>query len=176
MDNEVFVFEDFLDLKSCESFFVRIHDHWREHRHEENDGLWRNKSINITNEPITEHVKQFLEKKFNIKLTCQSTNLCTWPKDTWSELHIHTENDRQTTDFNSVLYLNDNFEGGEFYTNQGFELKPKPGTLTFFNGQKIWHGVRTIKDYDRFNIVFWWTNTQFNLCENNNENTLLANL
>ena len=54
------------------------------------------------------------------------------------------------------LYLNDDFEGGEFITSTGFVLKPKQGMLTFFNGSKIIHGTRRTLSKDRKTLIFWW--------------------
>jgi len=45
------------------------------------------------------------------------------------------------SDYNSLLYLNDNFSGGEFFTETGLTIKPIPGRLTFFDGSIVTHGV-----------------------------------
>jgi hypothetical protein len=55
-----------------------------------------------------------------------------------------------------LLFLNDDFEGGEFITSTGFVLKPKQGMLTFFNGSKIIHGTRRTLSKDRKTLIFWW--------------------
>jgi hypothetical protein len=58
------------------------------------------------------------------------------------------------------LYLNDDFEGGEFYTEHGIVVKPNKGMLTFFDGKNIMHGVKDLKGNVRYNIIFWWHNTR----------------
>ena len=59
-------------------------------------------------------------------------------------------------EYNSLIYLNEKFKGGEFYTKNGINLKPKKGMLTFFNGQTVHHGVKKVFNNDRKTIIFWW--------------------
>lgn len=54
-----------------------------------------------------------------------------------------------------MIYLNDDFEGGEFITPSN-SYKPKKGDLTFFNGYSLWHGLNQVKKKDRKSIIFWW--------------------
>jgi len=58
--------------------------------------------------------------------------------------------------YNSLIYLNEDFDGGHFITKNGIKIKPEKGMLTFFNGQTIWHGVETVKNKDRKTLIFWW--------------------
>lgn len=63
------------------------------------------------------------------------------------ELKAHTD---QHTDpsisYAAVLYLNDDYEGGEvFWPNKSLTLKPKPRTLVFFPGTNEYnHGVKHV--------------------------------
>ena len=57
---------------------------------------------------------------------------------------------------NEALYLNDDFDGGDFYTKGNISLKPKPGLLTMFDGNNIEHGVKQVSNGDRYSIIFWW--------------------
>ena len=72
--------------------------------------------------------------------------------------HIHTDEGRKETKHNSLLYLNNNFLGGEFVTKSGILIRPKKGMLTLFDGQKVYHGVKRVKQNDRKTIIFWWRN------------------
>jgi len=68
--------------------------------------------------------------------------------------------------FGCVLYLNDNYDGGEIYfPNQNIEIKPKPNTLVFFPGtMEYLHGVRNIINGVRYTLTSFWTyNKQFNI-------------
>jgi hypothetical protein len=69
-------------------------------------------------------------------------------------------------DFGCVLYLNDDYEGGEIYfPNQNIEIKPKPNTLVFFPGtMEFLHGVKPITNGIRYTLTSFWTfNKQYNM-------------
>lgn len=59
----------------------------------------------------------------------------------------------------SILYLNDDYEGGSIYFPQhDLELNPKPGTMVTFPGTaEYMHGVRTITAGERYSIASFWT-------------------
>ena len=69
-------------------------------------------------------------------------------------------------DFGCVLYLNDDYEGGEIYfPNQNIEIKPKPNTLVFFPGTlEYLHGVKEITGGVRYTLTSFWTlNKNYNI-------------
>ena len=81
---------------------------------------------------IIKMVQDVLESKLRLKLTCHDAELQTWPIGVDSALHVHEKSGgRPKGDYNSLLYLNDNFEDGEFYTSHGVTLKPKRTDLLF---------------------------------------------
>lgn len=61
--------------------------------------------------------------------------------------------------FGCVLYLNDDYDGGEIYfPNQNIEIKPKPNTLVFFPGTlEFLHGVNPITKGIRYTLTSFWT-------------------
>lgn len=58
----------------------------------------------------------------------------------------------------SLLYLNDDYEGGELYfPNQGFEISPKKNSLYIFEGGGDHrHGVKKILGGNRYVLVAFW--------------------
>jgi hypothetical protein len=65
----------------------------------------------------------------------------------------------EVEDRSVLLYLNNNYEGGEIYFPRlNIKIKPKPGTLIFFEGNEdTAHGVKEITDGCRINfITFLW--------------------
>tara|TARA_B110000503_G_C7097390_1_gene392259 strand:- start:292 stop:1452 length:1161 start_codon:yes stop_codon:yes gene_type:complete len=57
----------------------------------------------------------------------------------------------------SLLYLNDDYIGGELYIPEiEFTLKPKAGTLLCFPGGKLKHGVQPITSGARYTCIAWW--------------------
>jgi hypothetical protein len=162
----MFIFHNFLDLDSCTRYKKVIEDfylgnvkiHGAEHVRDFSNKL---RTKDITHDPIGEKVTDFLESQLRLKLDYYQITLTAWPiGNDVSMLHKHTEQDRSGGDYNSILYLNDDFEGGEFYTEHGVVVKPSTGMLTFFDGKNIMHGVKDLKGNVRYNIIFWWHNTR----------------
>jgi hypothetical protein len=62
-------------------------------------------------------------------------------------------------DYASVVYLNDNYEGGEFYfESSGIEVKPAAGSLlAFTGGMRHFHGVRDVRGAARYTMPGWYT-------------------
>lgn len=160
MDDTVFVFENFLNKSSCQSYINRILKKWNSFQND-NDRMynWENKTIEITSDPIVSSVRYFLEEQLSIRLTCFQAQIQIWPRNIEGNLHKHDSGGRENTDFNSLIYLNDDYEGGEFYTEKGVCYKPTVGALTFFNGAVNMHGVKKVLGTHRFTLIFWWTNT-----------------
>lgn len=62
-------------------------------------------------------------------------------------------------DFATVVYLNDDYEGGEIYwPNKDMEYKPVKGSLAIFPGTKEFlHGVREVPEGVRYTIASFFT-------------------
>ena len=116
-------------------------------------------------DPIVGIVKDILESQLRVKLTLNMVELQTWPIGSESQPHRHTEDRDKCEDYNSLLYLNDDFEGGVFF-GDGLALDPKPGRLTFFNGLTTTHGLTPVKKAHRHTIIFWWKDTKWKKSKN----------
>lgn len=69
-------------------------------------------------------------------------------------------------EFFSILYLNDNFGGGETYWPKlGLRVKPRVGTAIFSPANRYYtHEVKKVKYFDRYAFAQWYTSVQKN-CE-----------
>ena len=148
----IYKFKKFLPEEECEYWIQRCPSF--------SDLQWKNRVIDISNEKIIKRVQNFLETKIKIKTTLNQAQLQLWPKNSCSTPHIHTYNGREDCDYNSLIYLNDDFVGGEFVTEHE-KIIPEPGLLTFFNGREVLHGVNTVKYSHRYTMIFWWKNSYF---------------
>ena len=64
-------------------------------------------------------------------------------------------------DFSAVLYLNDNYEGGKTFFNNGYEVQPKTGRLIYFtSGREDAHGVTEVISGHRYTFALWFTKNQ----------------
>lgn len=61
--------------------------------------------------------------------------------------------------FGSIIYLNDNYEGGNtYYPNYDIKITPKSGTLAIHPGDpEHLHGVTKIEGGMRYTIASFWT-------------------
>lgn len=127
-----------------------------------NPGSFKTRIYIITEHRICKQVQEFLEKQLNVSLTLERAELQVWPVGGHSEFHKHEARGRDKTDYNSLLYLNEDFEGGIFYT-EDIKIRPRKNMLTFFDGRNIMHGVTKVEGPShRYTIIFWWENTKFN--------------
>ena len=62
-------------------------------------------------------------------------------------------------DLSFVLYLNDNFEGGDFiFPDHAIRVRPEPGMLVAFPSTHFYkHGVEPVTKGKRYSIVCWAT-------------------
>lgn len=84
-----------------------------------------------------------------------------WHKDlnsesiNYPELNGSDELHEKCSSLGAMIYLNDNFEGGEILFRNGLTFKPKTGSLLIFHGSKHEHRVNAATDF-RYNISLWW--------------------
>jgi spore maturation protein CgeB len=150
--DEVYVFKNFLSDKECDKYFKKI----RDIGHLPYSLPWPERVIDITKDRIVKKVTKFINKNFNLKLTAEQAEIQNHHVNSSADLHIHNDLGREHIIYNSLIYLNDNFDGGHFITKNGISIKPEKGMLTFFNGQKVYHGVKRVLKNDRKTIIFWW--------------------
>jgi hypothetical protein len=119
---------------------------------------WEARALNITGDPIGQKVAHILSSRLKIELVCSEIHIQLWPEGCCLTFHSHDMDvnwaDRSV--YNSMLYLNDDFAGGEFITEQGIKIEPRAGTLSFFNGNHIKHGIAPFYGNRRYTIIFWW--------------------
>lgn len=92
-------------------------------------------------------------------------NFARWPPG--YDLHPHADSENPGgaphpfpwRDFASVIYLNEDYEGGAIYfPNLDIELKPQPGTLIIFPGTlRYLHGIRPVISGMRHTIASFIT-------------------
>ena len=93
-------------------------------------------------------------KLFNSKIDW--FEIVKWPIG--SEQNLHFDGASNKTTFSSIVYLNQNFEGGETYYEDGTIIKPILGRSLFFDGNYYKHGVKKVKKNTRYVIATWYKN------------------
>ena len=105
-------------------------------------------------------------KKLN-KISLQLNNsivdyfqIVKWPAPNEGK-SLHTDVARSHTSLSSIIYLNDEFEGGHTYFEDGTSFAPLTGRAIFFDGQYFVHGVSKIKNKDRYTVATWFKKNEF---------------
>ena len=109
-----------------------------------------------TKDRIVKKVTKYINKRFDLNLVADQAEIQNHHVNSEAGLHVHDHDGREHITYNSLIYLNDNFDGGQFITKNGISIKPEKGMLTFFNGQTVCHGVKKVLNKDRKTIIFWW--------------------
>ena len=94
----------------------------------------------------------FTVKKIDEKAFVNYFQIVKWPAG--ESQAPHRDFDYQC--YSSIIYLNDNFKGGETVID-GTVLKPKQGLMILFDGDKKTHSVNKIKKGTRYTIPCWYT-------------------
>jgi hypothetical protein len=83
-----------------------------------------------------------------------------WSEGTKGDLHIDAQGPEPWIEFSTVIYLNDDFEGGVIYfPNQNFEYAPKKYSAVFFqsSGTEHIHGITTVTKGNRHTALYMHT-------------------
>lgn len=134
---------------------------------------------------IIRRAKRQVEDRFGVTVKVEQFLLNRWRVGRYQDPHIdyfleHEDNDPEvveyfngqpdffenfkehfkTKNFSTILYINDDFEGGELYFSQydNIELKPEANSAISFKGDtNHMHGVKTVTDGIRYTISLFWT-------------------
>jgi hypothetical protein len=111
--------------------------------------------------PIKE--EDFVDLKYKINNLLKFNNaiidwwqIVHWPENSFQDLHY--DNASEKTCLTSISYLNNDYEGGQTYFEEGTLIVPKIGRTLVFNGQTYKHGVKKIIKKDRFTLAIWYKN------------------
>ena len=150
--DEVYILKNFLSNKECDKYFKMIDDIG----YNAKPIPWEERAVEITTDPIVDKVTKYINERFNLNLIVEQAETQNHNINSYSVFHVHDHEVRKHIVYNSLLYLNDNFEGGETIVNK-VKIKPKKGLMILFSGNNIKHGVNTIKKGERYTIPCWYT-------------------
>jgi hypothetical protein len=163
MSSEVHYYEDFLAPELCD-WFMSFHDVYYplygvpfSDRRSLNLGKTVEKIY--IDEPCTsaDTVKYVMScmtdavKKHDGKAYINYAHLVRWPAPIEQPIH----QDFYYHAWTSVLYLNDDFEGGCTWV-EGEKIKPKKGDMILFQGRYLKHGVMPVTKGHRYTITAWY--------------------
>ena len=109
-------------------------------------------TLNLLGENIVQLTKKF--EPYIHNNVVDYTHLVQWHEGSEQKLHID-DVDPGTT-ISSITYLNDNFEGGETFFGEGTIVKPVKGKTIFFSGVELIHGVKKVRNGERYTLATWY--------------------
>lgn len=129
-------------------------------------------------EDITLRWKPLVSKFFNVEIKTYMNPMSKWPVGGSQKPHADKEWEDGSPaqenyyDIGSVIYLNDDYEGGEIYfPDHNIDLRPKPGTAIAFPGDLFFmHGVKELSKTERYTIPIFWTVPEYKV---DNDKTIL---
>ncbi|WP_394825533.1 hypothetical protein [Pendulispora albinea] len=103
------------------------------------------------------HVMDAIREFFGVRFIYpQASQLVIWPEG--SEQPEHVDTYFPDTSFSAILYLNENFEGGEtFFIDPAHRILPQVGALLAFDGATLEHGVGRVTRGTRYTNAMWFT-------------------
>jgi predicted 2-oxoglutarate/Fe(II)-dependent dioxygenase YbiX len=115
-------------------------------------------------------VQEAVEYKFGRKLEPSIPGIRRWDAGESQGPHadgetVHGEaTDTYIVDYGSIMYLNDNYDGGELYfPAYDIDFKPKAGTLAFFPSSTYYvHGVKEVLGGVRYTSAHFWVPVKHN--------------
>jgi predicted 2-oxoglutarate/Fe(II)-dependent dioxygenase YbiX len=175
MINDVMIVDNFLDQQSCKLYvnYLKKTDYWEKN----GDDSWNDRSINLST-MTKEHLESMLDLRIKVKekiidffnlskpLYSDIFQFVRWrigdnllPPHADAEFPDGTYHPFNYRNFASIIYLNDDFEGGEiFFPEKNIKPKIKVGTLVSFPGTlEFLHGVSTVTTGTRYTIAGFFT-------------------
>ena len=116
---------------------------------------------------VTETGPQFLKDKINQagmdinNAVIDWFEIVKWPSPNEGKA-LHVDMASASTILSSIIYLNDNYEGGHTYFADGTTFAPVTGRAIFFDGQYYRHGVSSISKGPRYTVATWFTHARDN--------------
>lgn len=121
-----------------------------------NESYFSKAVIEYNDKEIISKIINYMESKHGLKLKCLQSQLQTWVPGSRSDIHNHNGNGREDGDYNILVYLNDDYDGGVFFMpDYNIKIKPKKGISVLFNGKYINHGVTMIEKNNRYGFILW---------------------
>tara|TARA_B110001454_G_scaffold217757_2_gene243866 strand:- start:996 stop:1559 length:564 start_codon:yes stop_codon:yes gene_type:complete len=159
--SDVLIEDHFLSNQECD-WFVRFYED-NPTRHHQDIGNGPNYMSVVMD--LFSQTNQYEVKYLVSKLT----RFCPIPKSfieyfqvvrREAEFHQGTHVDFDDVAYSSVLYLNDDFEGGETQVGETV-IQPKKGTIIGFEGARVPHAVLPILGSQRYTLPAWYKTAEW---------------
>mgnify|MGYP003350451936 CR=1 FL=1 len=163
MSKTILILDDYLSSNECDEL-VTLYENTKLPDTSKDFSVWSGRVKwpiypkyldNKLNAERTRVCEEYFGKKFKLL----NPNMTFWKEG--HEMSPHSDyggvNEFPEREYASIIYLKDDFEGGELYIPElNFENKPKKGQLVCFQGGKMMHGVRMVTKGTRLTHICWF--------------------
>jgi hypothetical protein len=151
--------ERFLRPEQCAELIAYTVDNLPQQAVHAPDTIFSGLFINRPASPLAisagQRAATLLSLAFGVKLQLEVHQLVMWPEG--MEQPVHIDKRREATTHAAIVYLNDDFSGGQtYFPHIGDEIKPQRGLLAGFPGRALPHGVRKIERGTRHTLALWF--------------------
>ena len=153
----IYSYENFLTPIECQ-YFINQHSELFNPANDPRTSYHRKTEIVEIFGFLTQNSKKlngrlnFIIKNIDKEAFVNYFQIVKWSTDTFQPIH----KDFTHHCYTSIIYLNDDFKGGETVVEKK-KIKPKQGLMVLFAGDKMTHGVNKIKKGTRYTIPCWYT-------------------
>ena len=158
--------DNFLKEAECENL-IKIFGDWSikmiKHRDIHVLHLYDIKEMNLSDKAFCQEICESTNERIN-QITnrhyfMETITLSFWPEN--SKQNFHIDKTRMHTNYTSITYLNQNFQGGKTLVfedaNHMMTCTPKTGRTLCFDGKKHYHGVTPIESQNRYTLNIWYS-------------------
>jgi len=174
--SRIYVFEKFITEEESQTLncYIRTNKIWVQNAEHEvwnnrvhNASIFTEEEIKSISQKIINRVKIKIELTMNVVLGSNAPSIVRWFPGNGQAPHADkqlpdgTPNMYPQNDIASLVYINDDYQGGEiFFPNQNVQFKPSKNSLVFFPGDvNFLHGVTTVIDGTRYTMPSFWNVT-----------------
>tara|TARA_B100000003_G_scaffold144687_1_gene130066 strand:+ start:192 stop:668 length:477 start_codon:yes stop_codon:yes gene_type:complete len=108
--------------------------------------------------PDIEHKVEKICRQLSPLAQLETTAIVHWSPGSYMKPHYDHPQDL----FAAILYLNDDYMGGQTCFD-GIEIQPEKGKLFLFSSCGVKHWVNMVCESDRYTLGFWITKTNSNI-------------
>lgn len=130
--------------------------------------------LNMIHEPLLETLEVWYEKTGIKKLDWISRNYTIKKYDPGKEIVSHADrkkdNKYHTFDWTVLIYLNDDYTGGELYFDDlDISISPSAGSIIFFSTDEL-HTAKKVLTGNKY-FIFLYIHSEFGICHGMKEET-----
>ena len=138
----IYIEENFLNSDECKTFIDYVDANQKENK----EDFFRQVVDKVT----------AVCKSFDERANLDYVGVARWPVGTFMKPHFDTNTGHKENILAAMLYLNNDFDGGNLIFKD-LTVKPDTGKLIIFSNTENLHYVNRVDKSERYVLSFWYT-------------------